>query len=459
MPTSWAFAAEKALKSRHFLDSVCHRKLGIPIKRQFLGIRMMQMRNSGCHDYHMLREHECINPGQPRADERYKQAMTTCAALIVAAGRGARFGATLPKQYATLTGSPVLRHALRALNTHPRITQIQPVIHPDDHILFAEAAQDIPIAQPCSGGPTRQDSVRLGLEALAGSAPDFVLIHDGARPLIGTGVLDRVIEALENGALGAIPTLPVPDTLKRVGDGAQIIETVPRTNIVRAQTPQGFHFQTLLQAHQTCAGLNLTDDAAVMEHAGFSVISVPGDEDNIKITEAGDIDRVSEKLLETRVGMGFDVHRFGPGNGLTLGGVFIPMDKTLLGHSDADVVLHAATDAILGALGDGDIGVHFPPSDESFKGAASNLFFEFALNRLHACMGSLIHIDLTVICERPKLSPFREDIRRSIAAMAGVSPARISIKATTTEGLGFTGRGEGIACQAVATVKAAPITT
>lgn len=383
--------------------------------------------------------------------------MNTYAALIVAAGRGSRFGSKTPKQYAALSGIPVVTHAMTALSAHPKISHVQPVIHPDDTEAFSSAVGDLNVSTPVFGGQTRQDSVHLGLEALVTLNPDFVLIHDGARPNVSQSTIDRVIEALENGAKGVIPGIGISDTLKRLGEDAEIIETVSRTKIVRAQTPQGFHFQSLLDAHRQSKTLSLTDDAAIMEHVGHAVIVVDGDEDNIKITEARDLTKISEIMLETRTGMGFDVHRFGPGDGVTLGGIMIPMDKALIGHSDADVVLHAATDAILGAIGDGDIGFHFPPSNNEYAGADSKEFLLFAMERLKACSGSLVHLDLTIICERPKITPHRDQIRGAIAETAKVTPSRISVKATTTEGLGFTGRGEGIACQAVATVKSLPL--
>lgn len=383
--------------------------------------------------------------------------MPTIAALIVAAGRGSRFGSEVPKQYANLAGKPIIRHAINALINHPAISYVQPVIHQDDARLFEDAAAGLQIATPIFGGETRQDSVRLGLEALASLNPDFVLIHDGARPFVTSHIIEGVISALTDGARGAIPGLPIPDTLKRIDGESKVIETVSRTNMVRAQTPQGFHFDDLLAAHRTSRHLTFTDDAAVMEQAGHTIAVVTGDDNNVKVTEADDLTKVAATLLETRTGVGFDVHRFGPGDGVTLGSIHIPMNKSLIGHSDADVVLHAATDAILGALSDGDIGLHFPPSDENNRDLDSRIFLAFALDRLAGSHGSLIHLDLTVICEQPKLSRYRAQMRDAIAEIAGVPTTRISVKATTTEGLGFTGRGEGIACQAVATIRALPV--
>jgi 2-C-methyl-D-erythritol 4-phosphate cytidylyltransferase/2-C-methyl-D-erythritol 2,4-cyclodiphosphate synthase len=379
--------------------------------------------------------------------------MTTCAALVVAAGRGNRFGTSTPKQYADLAGVSIIRHSLSTLSAHPQISCVQSVIHTDDQELFNQASEGLGLAPPVFGGETRQQSVRSGLEALADLNPNYVLVHDGARPNVQSDTIDRVIAALADGATGAIPVVPIRDSLKRINAKSQIIGAIPRDNLVRAQTPQGFKFQSLLSAHQNCDDPMLTDDAAVMQQAGFETTTVRGDEGNVKVTDTADLHRLAEAISETRTGSGFDVHRFGPGDGVTIGGVFIPMDKALVGHSDADVLLHAATDAILGALGNEDIGVHFPPSDPTFKDSDSKLFLTFAMERLREQMGSLTHLDATLICERPKISQARDQIRTSVAAIADVPVSRISIKATTTEGLGFTGRGEGIACQAVATIR------
>lgn len=374
-----------------------------------------------------------------------------CAALIVAAGRGQRFGGTGPKQYAPLKGAPLLRRTLQAFADHPGVGDIAVAIHPDDHDLFAAAAQGIARVFPVTGGAARQDSVRLGLEALADKAPDLVLIHDGARPLVSADLIERVIAGLQT-AEGALPAMPVIDTLKRV-DGSTVVTTVARENLMRAQTPQGFRFPAILAAHQMLAGESLTDDAAVMERAGHPVIVVPGDETNIKITTMDDLMRANALLSETRTGSGFDVHKFGPGDTVMLCGVSVPHTHGLVGHSDADVALHAATDAILGAIGAGDIGQHFPPSDPKWRGAASHQFLRHACNLLTARGGQLVHLDVTVICERPKVGPHREAMVNALADILGVEKHRVSVKATTTEGLGFTGRQEGIAAQALATVR------
>ncbi len=373
-----------------------------------------------------------------------------CAALIVAAGRGQRFGGDGPKQYAPLRGEPLLRRTLRAFADHAGVGDIAVAIHPDDHALFAEAARDIPRVFAVPGGAARQDSVRLGLEALAAKQPDAVLIHDGARPMVSPGLIDRVIAGLRT-AEGALPATPVIDTLKRVDSGT-VVATVARENLMRAQTPQGFRFPAILAAHRTFAGETLTDDATVMERAGHPVIIVPGDETNIKITTMDDLMRANALLSETRTGSGFDVHKFGPGDAVMLCGVSVPHSQGLVGHSDADVALHAATDAILGAIGAGDIGQHFPPSDPKWRGAASHQFLRHAHELLIARGGQLVHLDVTIICERPKVGPHRDAMVNAMAAILGVTQDRVSVKATTTEGLGFTGRQEGIAAQALATV-------
>ena len=374
-----------------------------------------------------------------------------CACLIVAAGRGHRFGGAGPKQYASLRGEPLLRRTMAAFAAHPGIDAVAVAIHPDDRSLFERAAQGLPRVFALDGGATRQESVRLGLEALAARAPKLVLIHDGARPMVERGLIDRVIAALAD-AQGALPAVPVSDTLKRVEDGI-VTATLARENLMRAQTPQGFRFAAILAAHRAHAGEALTDDVAVMERAGHKVTVVAGDETNIKVTTMGDLARVNAMLSETRSGSGFDVHRFGPGDAVMLCGVRVPHTHGLLGHSDADVALHAATDAILGAIGAGDIGHHFPPSDPKWRGAASHLFLRHAHELLAARGGALVNLDITIICERPKVGPHRESMIREVAGILGISSDRVSVKATTTEGLGFTGRQEGIAAQAMATVR------
>ena len=376
--------------------------------------------------------------------------MTTCAALIVAAGRGERFGGSGPKQYAPLKGETILRRTLRTFIDHPKIDAVLVAIHPDDADLFSQTAAGLNVTY-VNGGATRQESVLNGLEELSSHAPDLVLIHDGARPSVPASLIDRVIAGLSD-AEGALPVVPVVDTLKRV-DGAKVGETVPRENLVRAQTPQGFHFPLILEAHRKLTGEALTDDAAVFERSGHKVMTVPGDEDNVKVTTMDDLARLTSLSSETRNGQGFDVHKFGAGEFVTLCGVQIPHTQGLEGHSDADVALHAATDAILGAIGAGDIGQHFPPNDEAWRGASSDKFIQHAQHLLFERGGVLKHLDVTIICEKPKIGPHREALVKSLSEILGTDALRISVKATTTEGLGFTGRGEGIAAQAIATVE------
>lgn len=379
--------------------------------------------------------------------------MAKVVALVVAAGRGRRFGGDLPKQYQDLAGRPVLRHTLAALATNPQIDAVRAVIHPDDLDLYREAAAGLNMLEPVFGGATRQDSVRLGLESLAPLDVHVVLIHDGARPFVDAGTITRVVAALDAHP-GAIPAVAVADTLKRGTDGL-IGATVERANLWRAQTPQGFRFADILSAHRAAAGEELTDDAAVAERAGLAVALVQGAEDNFKITTTADLERARRAFAgpgETRVGTGYDVHRFAPGNGVWLCGVLVPHDFGLDGHSDADVALHAATDALLGAIAAADIGRHFPPSDPKWKGASSDRFLAHAAGLVAALGGRIVHLDITLICERPKVGPHRAAMQARVADILGIRQDRVSIKATTTEGLGFTGRREGIAAQAAATV-------
>lgn len=379
----------------------------------------------------------------------------TIYALVVAAGRGTRLGGRLPKQYLPLGGRPLLRHTLEALRAHPRIAGIAAVIHPDDRPLYEEAARGLDLLPPVAGGAQRQDSVRNGLEALAAHRPSRVLIHDGARPFIDAAVIDRVIGALD-AAPGAIAALPIRDTVKHE-TGGHVARTVERAGLWRAQTPQGFHFEAIVAAHRAAAGSELTDDAAVAERAGLSVALVEGSEDNFKVTTADDLGR-AERLLaarlgDVRTGHGFDVHAFGPGDSVRLCGVAIPHERGLVGHSDADVGLHALTDAILGALGAGDIGMHFPPSDPRWRGASSDRFLRHAADLVAEAGGILAHADVTLVCERPKVGPHRAAMIARIAEILRIDERRVSVKATTTEKLGFTGRGEGIAASAVATIR------
>ena len=381
--------------------------------------------------------------------------MSTVFALVVAAGRGTRFGGTIPKQYLPLGGGTVLRHAVTAFARHPRIAGVQVVIRDEDRAIFAAATSGLSLLPPVPGGAERQDSVRLGLEALESRDPSGVLIHDGARPFPDAGLIDRVLEALD-WAPAAIPALPLGDTIKRVEDGV-IRETVDRSFLWRAQTPQSFHFGSILAAHRAAVGRVLTDDAAVAEAAGIAPVVVAGSEDNLKVTTADDL-AAAERLLATRlgdirVGQGFDVHGFAPGDHVMICGIAIPHEQSLAGHSDADVGLHALTDALLGSIGAGDIGMHFPPSDPRWRGAASHHFLRHAADLVRAKGGSVAAVDLTVICERPKIGPHRARMIEQVAKILAIPADRVSVKATTTERLGFTGRGEGIAAQAIATVR------
>ena len=370
------------------------------------------------------------------------------AALLVGAGSGTRFGAETPKQFLSLGGRPVLRHAAETLVEH--VGMLQPV---GDKAPIEAALEGLRHLPPVPGGATRQQSVHAGLEALGADAPDVVLVHDAARPLIPPGTIPALLAALEH-APGAIPAIPVADTLKRVVDGV-ITATAPRDGLYRAQTPQAFRFPILLAAHRAGTAGAATDDASLLEAAGLTVAIVPGSEDNIKLTWPEDLRRLERAMfggLIPRVGTGFDVHVLEAGRKLVLCGVPIEHDKGLAGHSDADVGIHALCDAIYGALAEGDIGRHFPPSESAWKDADSARFLRHAAGRIAARQGMLANADVTLICERPKIAPHAGAMTARLAAILGVDPARISVKATTTERLGFTGRGEGIAAQAVATI-------
>jgi 2-C-methyl-D-erythritol 4-phosphate cytidylyltransferase/2-C-methyl-D-erythritol 2,4-cyclodiphosphate synthase len=384
--------------------------------------------------------------------------VSICTALIVAAGRGSRFGGPLPKQYALLNGQPVLRKTIAAYQAMPEVSEIRVVIAPGDEPHYEVAAEGLGLGAPVHGGASRQQSVLKGLEALIGQAPDFVAIHDAARPFVRPADIAACLAAAEApGIDGAVLGVRMSDTVKRTGQDGVVTETVPRAGLWRAQTPQIFRFRALLAAHRAAATLAeaeataLTDDAAVAERAGLKVVMVEGSEDNRKITTAEDLARAS--VMETRSALGFDVHGFGPGNTVMLGGVAIPHTQTLAGHSDADVALHALTDAVLGAIGAGDIGKHFPPSDPQWRGVSSDRFLRHAVELLVGLGGRIVHLDLTLICEAPRVGPHREAMTASIARIAGIAVERVSVKATTTEGLGFTGRREGIAAQAIATVE------
>ena len=353
-------------------------------------------------------------------------------------------GDAVPKQYRELAGKPLLAHALDHLD-HPAIDGVQVVIGEGQEEAYRAAVGERSLPSPLIGGATRRDSVRIGLAAL--EDVDRVLIHDAARPFLPVAVIDRLLKALDSHD-GAVPGLPVVDTLAR-RDGA----SVPRDELLRVQTPQAFRFEAIRRAHQAWTGGEATDDAQVARAAGLDVTYVKGDPALEKLTYEADFARAEAARLSARVGQGFDVHALSPGEELWLGGIRIPHDKGLKGHSDADVLLHAITDALLGALGAGDIGDHFPPSDPQWRGAASSLFVEHVRALIEQAGGRIDHVDATIICEAPRIGPHRDAMRARIAALLRLPASRISVKATTTERLGFAGRGEGIAAQAVATIR------
>lgn len=374
------------------------------------------------------------------------------AAILVAAGRGTRAGGEIPKQYQQLEGMAVLAHTVAAFSAHPRISQIIVVRHPDDAALLSAALTNSPdTVTVVEGGASRDASVCAGLTAVKDC--DYVLIHDGARPLVSAAVIDRILKALSTHK-GAAPALPVTDALWR-GQNGQVLSPHPRAGLFRAQTPQGFHLDAIVSAHAIHGG-GAADDVEVALAHNLDVAIVEGDEDNLKITHPGDFARAArilrEKAMDIRTGNGFDVHAFCDGDHVVLCGVTIPHDKALKGHSDADVGMHTLTDAIYGALAEGDIGQHFPPSDPQWKGAASHIFLEHAMDLIRARGFTLTHADVTLICERPKIGPHAAAMRAELARIMGLDVARISVKATTSEKLGFTGREEGIAAMATATL-------
>jgi 2-C-methyl-D-erythritol 4-phosphate cytidylyltransferase/2-C-methyl-D-erythritol 2,4-cyclodiphosphate synthase len=381
------------------------------------------------------------------------------AALIVAAGRGLRAGPGGPKQFRSIGGRTVVAHSLDAFCRHPGVDWVQPVCHADDSVPFAAATEGLTYLPPVPGGATRQASVRAGLRALAKLAPDVVLIHDAARPFVSPAVISRAIEAA--GRTGAaLPTIAVADTIKQVDGAGQVVGTPPRAELRIAQTPQAFLFDKILAAHERAARDgrdDFTDDAALAEWVGLTVATFEGDYLNMKLTTPEDFAReearLGASLGDIRVGTGFDVHAFGDGDHLMICGVRVPHSRGFLAHSDGDVGLHALVDAILGALADGDIGSHFPPSDDKWKGAESNRFLDYAVQRVRSRGGFIANLEVTLICERPKIGPLRDTMRARIAEIANVPVSRVSVKATTTERLGFAGREEGIAATASATIR------
>lgn len=375
--------------------------------------------------------------------------------ILVAAGRGNRAGDGLPKQYRLMAGMPVIRRTILALTKALPNAQILPVIHGDDRDLFAEASKGLDtLLAPVGGGASRQESVLNGLEALTKLHPNRVYIHDAARPFVNQRLAHALQSALADGHNGVVPVVPVVDTLVRETTSGR--KLVDRTDLVAVQTPQAFDFKSIFAAHKSAVGKAYTDDASVFDAAGGDVVHVPGDERNFKITQPQDFEKaekmIGQKLDDIRVGSGYDVHRFEDGDHVWLCGVSIPHTQSLKGHSDADVGLHALTDAILAALAEGDIGAHFPPTDEKWRGASSDKFLAFAAERVRARAGAINHLGVTLVCEAPKIRPHVANMQKRIAEIVDIDTERVSVQATTTEQLGFTGRREGIAAQATATI-------
>jgi len=381
------------------------------------------------------------------------------AAVVVAAGRGLRAGGDLPKQYRHVLGEPAIRSSLALFARHDAISFVQPVIHPDDAALFQAASAGLDLLPPVEGGALRQASVCAGLEALQAHAPDLVLVHDAARPFASHALVTRAIAAAR-ASRAAVPVIGVADTVKTVDAAGCVTDTIDRARVRLVQTPQAFGFAALLEAHrraQAAGRDDFSDDAALAEWAGVKVGTFEGEAGNVKLTTDEDFTRAETARLaalgDVRTGFGFDVHQFGEGDHVVLGGVRISHRRGLSGHSDADVVLHALVDAILGALADGDIGVHFPPTDPQWRGASSDRFLAFAVDRVRARDGCIAHLDVTIVCETPRIGPHRDAMRARIAEIAGIAIERVGVKATTSEKMGFTGRGEGLAAFANATVR------
>jgi 2-C-methyl-D-erythritol 4-phosphate cytidylyltransferase/2-C-methyl-D-erythritol 2,4-cyclodiphosphate synthase len=386
--------------------------------------------------------------------------MTKVAAVVVAAGRGYRAGGDMPKQYRAIAGEPVIRPTLTAFLRHPLVDAVQPVIRPDDADAFRIATAGLDnLLPPVPGGATRQASVRAGLQALRAAAPELVLIHDAARPFLSGDLISRAIAAAtQHGA--AVPAIAITDTVKQIDAQDMISETLDRSRLRTVQTPQAFAYDLIVALHGRAAAAgreDFTDDAALAEWAGHRVNAFPGESTNVKLTTNDDFERAEmlrlAALADVRTGNGFDVHAFGDGDHVMLGGVRIPHTRGVTGHSDADVALHALVDAILGALAEGDIGVHFPPSDPQWRGASSDRFLAFACERVRARSGMIAHLDVTIVCETPRVGPHRDAMRTRIAAIAGIPIGRVAVKATTSEKMGFTGRGEGLVAMATATVR------
>src|SRR2546430_1339982 len=381
------------------------------------------------------------------------------AAILVAAGRGLRAGSGGPKQYRSIGGQTVIFRAMAPFCRHPQIFAVQPVLNPDDTVAFNEAVSELRHEPPAIGGATRQASVHAGLKALASHKPDIVLIHDAARPFVSAALISRAIEAASR--TGAdMPAIPVTDTNKLIDSNGNVEATPERARLRVAQTPQAFRFEVILDAHRRAARdrrSDFTDDAALAEWAGLTVATFEGDPANMKLTTPEDFvreeARLGAMLGDVRIGSGYDVHAFGDGDHVMICGVRVPHTKGFLAHSDGDVGLHALVDAILGALADGDIGSHFPPTDPKWKGAASDQFLKYAVDRVTPPGGRIPHPDVTLICWRPKIGPLRDTTLPSLAELSGPALSRVAVKATTSERLGFTGREEGIAAVASATIR------
>jgi len=382
---------------------------------------------------------------------------SSCVALVVSAGRGRRCGTDIPKQYVKVNHSALLTRSVRTLSSHPLIDFVRVVIHPDDQELYEQATKNFEILDPVFGGKERQDSVFLGLKSLEEINPTYVLIHDAARPFVSKNTISSLINTLVEGSSAVIPGILTKDSMKRT-EKNQIVETVDRKNLWQAQTPQAFDYRAILTAHIVSAGRALDDDAEIAQINNIEVKIIEGSPDNFKITTYADLEKgkiisnSNDGVQMPRVGIGFDVHGFEPGDSITLCGINVPYERSLKGHSDADVGLHALTDALLGAIGMGDIGTIFPPTDPKWKKADSKIFLESVNDEINKRGGQIINIDLTIICEEPKISNHRDRMQNSIASILNITNKQINIKATTTEKLGFIGRGEGIATQAIVAV-------
>ena len=382
----------------------------------------------------------------------------TVGVVILAAGAGTRAQTEIPKQYVEIAGVPILRRTIDAFLRHPQVNHVQVVIAKGDEVLYKAASKGLDLSKPVFGGSSRQESVLMGLEALVGLKADIALIHDGARPFPSEKLITDIIDKVNGTGAGAIPALPVSDTLKRA-DGGIIQATVDRDGLWQAQTPQGFPLKEIIVAHHKAIGQSLTDDAAIAEAAGIDVHICKGSIDNIKLTHPDDFKKaevlLAGKQEEVRSGFGVDVHRLidaGDKNGVTLCGVLIPFKKTLEGHSDADVAMHALTDALLGAIAEGDIGDHFPPTSDKWKDVKSEVFLKHAQKLASEKSGRIINIDITIVCEAPKIAPYRLQMRQKLSDLLYLPLDRVSVKATTSEKLGFMGRGEGILAEATVSV-------